>query len=87
MKYVITWTFTPENQKAAIKRFEENSEPMDGIKQIARWHIVGTKRGFRVIETDDPVALSKLSIYWADLLDMKVEPVVDDDEIGKALGD
>ena len=60
---------------------------MDGIVQLGRWHIVGTQRGFRLVETDDPVALSKLSIYWSDLIDMQVVPVVDDEQIGKALFD
>ena len=84
MKYMITWVFTPESTMAVRERFKD-PEPMGGVKQLGRWHQVGTNRGFRLIETDDPVALSKLSIYWADLIDMKIVPVVEDDEIVEAL--
>jgi hypothetical protein len=85
VKYMMTWSFAPEKFDAVKKRFGENAEPMDGITQISRWHEVGTGRGFRVIETDDPVALTKLNIYWSDLLVLKTVPVVDDEAAAKAL--
>ena len=85
MKYMTTWNFTPENQKAIIERFAQNDEPMDGIVRLGRWHVLGTKRGFVLIETDDPVALSRLNIYWSDLFDLQIVPVIDDEQLNKAL--
>ena len=86
MKYMLVWSMTPENRQAVIKRFKEDSEPTDGIRQLGRWHTVGTGGGFRLIETDDPVAMQKTILYWADLMEIKVLLVLDDEETGKALG-
>ena len=41
---------------------------------------------FALIEADDPVAISKFCVYWADLVDIKVVPVIDDGEMAQALG-
>ena len=85
MKYMTVWTVSQENDAAARKRFGE-PEPTDGIKVLGRWNECGTGKGYTLIETDDVVALSRLNLHWADLVDMKIVPVVDDEEIAKALG-
>jgi hypothetical protein len=46
---------------------------------------MATGKGYELFETDDPVALSKYLNAWSDLVDQKVVPVVDDDEVAKAL--
>ncbi len=84
MKYVIVFSIAPENIKAAKERFKE-PEPLDGIKQT-RWHELGTAKGFTFIETDDVIALSKLMVYWSDLVDLKIVQVIGDEEMGEALG-
>ena len=86
MKYMKEWTIPPENFKAVIERFKENAEPFEGIKRLGRWHISGTNRGYELLETDDLVALSKYNLYWSDLSDQKIVPVIDDEEVVKALG-
>ena len=86
MKYMSVWHIRPENQKAAVDRFLNDPPAMpDGITMLGRWHEVGTGRGFALIETDDPVAMSKYLLAWADVVDQKVQPVVDDEQIGAAL--
>ena len=40
-----------------------------------------------LLEADDPVAVSRFFFAGADLVDQKVVPVVDDEEIGKALSE
>ena len=47
---------------------------------------MGTGKGFSLLEADDPVALSKYQLAWADLVDLKIVPVVGDEEIETALG-
>ena len=71
MKFMATWSTAPENQKAALERFQEGSEPMEGLTQLGRWNEVFTGRGFRLIETDDLVALTKNILYWSDLIEIK----------------
>ena len=87
MKYMTVFSVAPENYEAAIKRFRENSEPLEGVKRLGRWAEFGTNKGFDLLETDDPVAITKLGLFWADLVDMKTVPVVDDEVIAKALSE
>ena len=87
MKYMVVFSIAPENYEATIKRFLENSEPLEGVKRLGRWSEFGTMKGFDLLETDDPVAMSKLGFYWADLVDMKAVPVVDDEVSAKALSE
>ena len=53
---------------------------------LGRWHIPGTGRGYALFETDDPVALAKQNLYWSDLADQKIVPVIDDEEAAKSQG-
>jgi len=86
MKYMSVWTIKPENLKAAVNRFKEaNPEPGSGVELVTRWHEVGTGKGFALLEADDPIALSRFMVAWADLVDQKIVPVVDDSEIAQAL--
>ena len=84
MKYMTVWSIAPENVKAAKKRFFE-AEPLEGVRRIGRWSEFGSMKGFDLLESDDPVAMSKLGFYWADLVDMKIAPVVEDEVAGKAM--
>ena len=85
MKYMVTFHIRPENFKATTKRFMEGEPTVAGANIIGRWHEMGTGRGFALVESDDPVAVSKLAIAWADLVDQKTVAVVDDAQIAAAL--
>lgn len=87
MKYMVTYSIAPENFEATKKRFFEDTEPLEGIKRLGRWNVFGTGKGFDLLETDDLVAMSKLSYYWSDLIDLKVEPVVEDEVNVKAMSE
>lgn len=87
MKYMLVWFFPPENEKAVRKRFmEANPVPPPGVKIVGRWHEMGTGKGFTLFESDDPVGVSKVFLAWGDLVYQKVVPVLDDQELSKALG-
>jgi Protein of unknown function (DUF3303) len=86
MKYMISFTVRPENVKAAIERFKETGgKAPGGVTIIGRWHEMGTGHGFVLVETDDPVALSRFAIAWGDLADQKTVAVVEDAQIAAAL--
>lgn len=85
MTFMVTWSTAPENMKATINRFAEGDNTPEGIKQIGRWHEVGTGRGFRVIEAPDLVTVTKTTLLWSDLMDIEIVPVVNDEELGRAL--
>jgi len=84
MKYVTTWTIRPENYKAVIKRFKEADPKIPGVK-MTRYHEMGTGRGFSITESDDPVAVARFALAWADLVDQKTVAVMEDADIAKAL--
>jgi Protein of unknown function (DUF3303) len=84
MKYITLWNIRPENMKAVIKRFQEDDPKIQGVK-MTRFHAMGTGRGFSLVESDDPVAVSRLASAWSDLVDQKTVAVVGDEEIAAAL--
>ena len=84
MKYMITWTISPEHYKAAVKRFLKTGAPAPkGMKTLGRWHTAGSTRGFHLVEGSE-AALAEINAEWADLLDLQVVPVVEDDVAGAA---
>jgi hypothetical protein len=84
MKYMVTWKISPSNYKAAVKRFLKTGAPAPkGMKTIGRWHTAGSTRGFHLVEGSD-AALAEINAEWADLLDLQVVPVVEDDVAGAA---
>ena len=87
MKYMSVFSIPPENHNAVLKRFKEARPEPAGVKLLGRWHALGTGKGFVLFETDDPVALSRIYLQWSDLADQKVVPVVDDEEIMKAISE
>ena len=87
MQYIVVWSIKPENLEAVIERFTTaDPQPEEGAKLLGRWHAMGTGKGFSLIEADDPVALSKYQVAWADLVDLTIVPVVGDEEMARALG-
>jgi len=83
MKFMIMWKISPANYKAAVKRFLKTGAPAPkGLKTIGRWHTAGSSRGFHLVEGSD-AALAEINAEWADLLDLEVVPVVEDDVAGE----
>ena len=79
---MVTWTISPENYKAAVKRFLKTGAPAPkGMKTIGRWHAAGSTRGFHLVEGSE-AALAEINAEWADLLDLQMMPVVEDDVAG-----
>jgi hypothetical protein len=80
------WSVAPENWKASARRLKEaDPKPEQGVRILGRWHEVGTGKGYTLLEVDDLVALSRIAAQWSDLVDQKLAPVVDDDELKRAL--
>ena len=82
MKFMITWKASPANYKIAVKRFLKTGAPAPkGLKTVGRWHSTGSTRGFHLVEGSD-AALAEINAEWADLLELEVLPVVEDDVAG-----
>lgn len=85
MKYMSIWSIKEENYLAALERFGQEQEIPDSVTLLGRWHEMGTGKGFTLVETDDPVAFARIVNSWTDLVDQRVFPVLDDEEVVKAL--
>ena len=87
MLFLVHWTITPENQRAANERFKAGgAPPPDGVRMLGRWHSVATGAGTLVCETSDPIALCRWTHEWSDLLDFQVVPAVDDQGVATVIG-
>ena len=87
MKFLSKYTIRPEHRNDAIKRFiDTQAQPPAGIKMIGRWHDLGNRTGYSIVEADDAIAMGKWSQQWTDLLTIETHAVIDDEEFVKVLG-
>jgi hypothetical protein len=83
MKFMITWKISPAAYKMALERFLETGAPApEGLKTLGRWHTAGSSKGFHLVEGSD-AALAEINAQWADLLELEVTPVIEDDVAGQ----
>ena len=80
MKVLSTWSIRPGALQEVVERYKAGKgTPGDGVKMLGRWHAVDFSCGFSLYETDDLPTLYKFFSTWADLLESKATPVVEDD--------
>ena len=85
MKFMATWRTRPGLYKAAVKQFlDTGAPPPKGGTTVARYHVPGSTQGWHVMETEDVTALAEHVATWADLLEMEVNPVIEDAQAGEA---
>ena len=86
MKFMSTWTFQGGMLSDAATRFlAGEGAPDPGTTLLGRWHNADLSGGFALYETNDPAALYRGALQWADLLEINTVPVVEDAEAGAAL--
>ena len=86
MKYMIAWKIPPGCHKPAAESFLSSGAPMPpGLKSLGRWHAPGSAYGWLLVEGDDAVALAEHVAQWANLLELQVTPVIEDDEAASGM--
>ena len=55
-----------------------------GGETVARYHVPGSVVGWHVLETDDMTALAEHVNNWGDLIDIELNPVVEDAQAAEA---
>jgi len=70
---IVTWE--PEKRDEVLKRALEEKVP-EGIKVIGNWGDF-SGRSFRLTETDDPTAMAQSAMYWNDVCEIEVIPVME----------
>ena len=85
VKFMLTWRTRPGLYKAAFKQFlETGGPPPKGVTQVARYHVPGSVLGWHVLETNDMTALAEHVNNWGDLIDIELNPVVEDAQAAEA---
>jgi hypothetical protein len=79
MKFMVTWKIPPTQMSSAVARFlKTGGAPPKGVRMLGRWH--GAASGFALADCKDGKLLYEWIAEWSDLLDMSVQPVVEDRE-------
>jgi hypothetical protein len=87
MKFMLTFTTTPDKEKRneAIARFlKTGGQPPKGAKLLGRWTRADFSKGYDLLESDDPTALTQFALAWNDLMHIEIAPVVDDQALSEA---
>lgn len=83
---MISWNIAPGHHKLAGEDFLKSGAPMPaGLTMIGRWHAPGSAYGWVLVETTDPNPLYEHIAQWAELLELQVTPVVEDNEAAQGL--
>ena len=85
MKFMLTWRTRPGLYKAAFQQFlETGGPPAKGVEQVARYHVPGSVLGWHVLETNDMAALAEHVNNWGDLIDIELNPIIEDAQAAEA---
>ncbi|HTE90275.1 MAG TPA: DUF3303 family protein [Terriglobales bacterium] len=88
MKFMLTFTMTPDKQKRneAIARFlKTGGQPPKGAKLIGRWTRLDFSQGYDLLESDDPKALTEFALAWNDVMQIEIVPVIKDQGLSEVL--
>ena len=88
MIFITHWRIPASNRDAAIARFAKTGgQPPQGIKLLARWHVVADGTGFSVSEASDSSAMARWALEWNDLMEMTTSPAMTDAELAGVLSE
>jgi hypothetical protein len=87
MKYIVTYEIRPAGRDAAIARFKATGGPTPpGATKLGRWTRADFSGGYALVESDDVKSVLQFALSWNDLIEIGVEPVVEDAELADVLG-
>lgn len=79
MKFMVTWRTRPGFHNAAVQKFlKTGGNPPTGLKTVGRWHVPGSILGWHLLEGGDPTAVADRVAEWADMIELEVNPVIED---------
>ena len=86
MLFHITFRVAIEQRDACLARFKETGGPPPaGVTMLGRWHTLGGRVGFCVVEAEDPQAVAKWMQDWNDLISFEVTPVLTDEQFAQVV--
>jgi len=86
MLFIVSWKISTANRNSTIERFlKTGGAPPDGVKMLGRWHAVGGAAGFGIAEASDAVPIQQWVLQWSDLMTMKVQAALTDEQVAPLL--
>jgi len=90
MKFMLTFKMKPDTkqQSEAFARFlNAAGKAPAGAKLLGRWTKLDFSGGFVLLESETPKPLLDFSLWWSDLMELSLVPVVEDQELADAVLD
>lgn len=93
MKFMLSWVLHPDKRVEAMTGFskmtpaDDDADTGPGVSLIGRWHNVGEGTGVAICESDSADAVYRWSLNWNSVLDITVEPVLNDEEARAVIRD
>jgi len=88
MKYITTWAaLAGATAECVDKFFAGEAKPEPDITVLGRWHKVDGSGGFSLSETDNPKSIYKFAAKWADVMEIRVDVVIDEADAGAILAE
>jgi hypothetical protein len=85
MAVMIVWKTVPGKYKTAIEAFLKGGGAVPaGGKTLGRWHSPGSTMGWHLVD-GDLTAVAQHVAEWAELLEIEVYPVIEDEDSAAAL--
>lgn len=82
MKFMLTYRLASETRDEAITRFKTTGGlTPKGAQLLGRWTTADLHGGFALLESYDIKALVEFTLGWSDLMDLKIVPLIEDDEL------
>ena len=85
MLFISVFTWNPDKRDEIIKRRSEGLFVPEGAKCLGQWSTTEGGRAFTLFEINDNMALAQWSGSWNDLGKFDIHPVVDTEELIKAI--
>jgi hypothetical protein len=85
MLFMSIFTYEPDKRDEVLKRRAEGLFTPEGAKCVGQWSSAAGGRAFTLYEVDDLLVGAQWSHVWNDLGKFEVYPVIETDEMMKAM--
>ena len=86
MQFVCNWQIDAQDFEPTMQAFTTSdpaAEFPENVTLVGRWHCGASRSGVAVIESDSAMAVMRLAMKWNHLIDMTIEPCVEDADAGQ----
>jgi len=85
---MMTFSWQPDTvtRAEAISRFQKTGGlPSEGTTLLGRWTNADFSGGYDLLESDNAESLTEFALMWSDLMEIKIFPVLEDNELSNVL--